>query len=230
MKQKQLFAIGGVLALGLLVFWGWRTHLPEDAVSEDTSNPGISSQHTSAAAEAGETADTKANTTLEQNQTGVVTTQVPAKESWTKPEKSIFWDQAPKQKQAIDFFTKLAKMKFPAVEKPIYVGINEQGFDQYQYRSSDDANVTQWKRSNEVVIEEAILQNGDKIIRKAPEVDNPLSSVSYESKANKTYHRTTYRANGSIESLRIDQNEQTTIYYYDEQGRVSDMYSGPTPK
>ncbi|WP_413289451.1 hypothetical protein [Bdellovibrio sp. HCB337] len=238
MNPKQLFAIGGFLTLGLLSFWVWRTSAPEDSVGEEAS---VSQQETTQVqkAPADQTPTTTSQsevsappqvTATDQKPSTAINTVTEEKQTWAKPEKPTYWDQVPEQKKAIDFFTKLGDMKFPAGEKPIYVGINDQGFDQYQYKSSNGADVTQWKRSNEVVIEEAILPNGDKITRKGVEADNPVSSVSYESKANKTYQRTTYKANGSIDSLRIDENGHTTIYYYDEQGRVRETYSGPTPK
>ena len=238
MNPKKLFVIGTGLTLVLLSFWMWRTSAPEIPVGERASTKpsqlAADSQkalpgHGPLPTPQGVIASLPSSEVLGTEPSPLQGTESEEKATWTKPEKSIYWDQVPVQKQAIDFLAKLSEMNFPQKEKPLYVGMNDQGFDQYEYKSSNGAEVTEWKRSNEVVIEEAILPNGDKITRKAVEPDNPVSMVSYESTANKTYQRTTYKANGSIDSLRMDHNGHTVIYYYDDQGRVQMTYSGPTP-
>jgi hypothetical protein len=235
MTKKQLLLFGGIVVLGLLSRL-WSRQSTPDAASVNSNSPAqarlpaknnIAKGTTSTLSPSGEIPINKGALLDSLSRQKNITKG--AEGAWTKPENAIYWDQDPIQKTAVDFFNQLGNIKFAPTEKPHFVGMNDQGFEQYEYQTGDGARVIQWKRSNEVAIEEATLNNEDKITRSAPNSDNPVTTVSYESKESHTYQRATYRQNGSLESLRIDEKGQTTIYYYDDQGRVTDLFSGTTP-
>lgn len=148
-----------------------------------------------------------------------------SKGSWITPNQITYLDQSPQQKKILDLLKEVGELKFPPIEEPYYVGMNDQGFDQYEYNSRDGARVSQWKRSSDLAVEEVKFENGDRITRRAPENDRPFTEVSYENKAAGIYQSVYYRTNGTVESIRLEQNKTTTIYYYDEQGRLTDVYT-----
>lgn len=235
MKQKQLYVVGSLSGL-LFLFWWWGPHHEAETEFKRQSATAAFPYAIKNSIETSKRPESyPAISTKPQDSQAAKSTQVPATEEssqgvWSKSESQTYWDQIPTHKKAIDFFTNISAMKFAPLEKPVYVGMNEQGFDQYEFKTAQGANVVQWKRSNEVVIEEAVMQNGDKLTRRGPEPGNPTSSMSYEYNADKSMQQTTYHANGSVESLRFDQNGRTTIYYYDDQGRLRETYFGPIPK
>ena len=150
------------------------------------------------------------------------------KGDWITPAETIYLDQAPQQKKILDYLKHMEGLAFMPKYEPTFIGVNDQGFDQYEYDFQDGSvkgNVSQWKRSGEVVVEQIEYEGGDKMVRRAPEQDRPFTEISYESKAGDYYHSVHYRMNGTVESIQDTQGKTTTIYYYDEQGRLVDVYT-----
>lgn len=155
-----------------------------------------------------------------------------AEHTFTEPSGIVFLDQSPEQKTIQNYIDLVGSMKFPAVEEPLFVGVNDQGFDQYEYKARDGSYVKQWKRSGEISVEEVTLDNGDKIIRRAPEQESPLTTVSFESKNEKTYKSVSYRSDGTVSSIYVESGGGGTTYYYDQQGRLTGTrtWAPPTDK
>jgi hypothetical protein len=150
------------------------------------------------------------------------------KGDWITPDRITYLDESPQQKKIFDYLKHMEGLVFPPKEEPTFVGVNDQGFDQYEYefQSGDvKANVSQWKRSGEIAVELIEYENGDKLTRRAPENDRPFTEISYDSKSSDTSHSVFYRTNGTVESIHDTQGKVTTIYYYDEQGRLTDVYT-----
>lgn len=145
-----------------------------------------------------------------------------SKHTYIEPTETIYLEQSPAQKDVLRVIDFISTMKFPAPEEPEFIGVNDQGFDQYEYKARDGSYVKQWKRSGEIAVEEVTLENGDKIIRRAPEADSPNSQVSFENKADKTYKSVSYRPDGSVSSIYVENGPGGgTTYYYDQQGRLT---------
>lgn len=150
------------------------------------------------------------------------------KGEWITPTQTTYLDQSPQQKKILDYLKHMEGVVFTPKEEPSFIGVNDQGFDQYEYQfqtGEAKGNVSQWKRSGDVVVEQVEYEGGDKLTRRAPENDRPFTEISYESKASDTYHSVHYRTNGTVESIQDTQGKVTAIYYYDEQGRLTDVYT-----
>jgi hypothetical protein len=139
------------------------------------------------------------------------------------PDRVMYLSDIPAQKNAEDFFKKLGELKFAPKDPPRLVGTNEDGFEQYEY-DAEGAQVTQWKRSNETSVEEIKLDNGDTIIRRLDPNDHLPPEISYRQKDG-SYQQIIYRRNGTIDHIKNQSGDHTEIYYYDEQGRVTEIYS-----
>jgi hypothetical protein len=147
-----------------------------------------------------------------------------SKGTWITPSEITYLDQSPQQKMILDYLKSVGTFKTPPKEEPVFVGMNDQGLDQFEYDTFDDGHVVQWKRSDDIAVEQIEYPGGDKVTRRAPENDRPFTEVSYESKANGTFQSVNYRNNGTVDSIQDTKGKTTTIYYYDEQGRLTDVY------
>lgn len=146
------------------------------------------------------------------------------KGSWIAPNEITYLDQSPQQKMILDYLKSVGTFQMVPKAEPTFIGMNDQGLDQFEYDSLDDGHVIQWKRSGDIAVEQIEYPSGDKVTRRAPENDRPFTEVSYESKANGTFQSVNYRTNGTVESIQDTKGKTTTIYYYDEQGRLTDVY------
>jgi len=140
---------------------------------------------------------------------------------YTESKDIIYLDRSPEQKTILNYLNFIGSMKFAPRGEPHFIGVNDQGFDQYEFNARDGSHVKQWKRSGEISVEEVTLENGDKIIRRAPEQDIPVSTVSYEAVESKTYKSVNYRTDGTVQSIYVETNGGGITYYYDQQGRLT---------
>jgi hypothetical protein len=147
-----------------------------------------------------------------------------SKGTWITPSEITYLDQSPQQKMILDYLKAVGTFNTPPKAEPVFVGMNDQGLEQYEYDTYDSGHVVQWKRSGDTAVEQLEYPGGDKVTRRAPENDRPFAEVSYESKANGTFQSVNYRNNGTVESIQDTKGKTTTIYYYDEQGRLTDVY------
>ena len=140
----------------------------------------------------------------------------------------VYWDQMADQKAMIEYFMNLTGQKFAAPPEPTAVFRNPQDFDQYVYDNADETQLTQWKKGNEVLVEQLEMANGDKVIRRFPNSvdDDGVAETSYESKDGSEASGVTYYRSGQLRSSWIKSNNKITFYYYDEQGRLIDVAYG----
>lgn len=145
--------------------------------------------------------------------------------TWITPSEITYLDQSPVQKKVLENLKFVGEMKFPPTQEPVFVGMNDQSLEQYEYDTRDGGHMVQWKRSGETAVEQVTYDNGDKVTRRAPENDSPYTEVSVENQKNQTYQGVFYRNNGTVQSIHTQEGKTNTIYYYDEQGRLTDVYT-----
>lgn len=157
-------------------------------------------------------------------ETGVATAspEVVAEDDWqsSQPEAPLFWDQFPDQKSLIEYFEQLQDRALPPIEKPEYIGQSDDGLDTYEFRTIDGANTTRWQRGENIVFERKILKNGDTLRFWSPGPEDPHYSFAFETKSDGMNKRVDFRANGTVASFWVEQEEISMIYDYNEQGRL----------
>ena len=233
--KMRFFFLGSlalvVLAMSWLVFRGYQAN--QEPAPEVTSNT-----VTAAPVSKSDSEKSKPSATATKVAKSDVPTTAPAtkaidaspkkkeasKGSWITPSEITYLDQLPQQKMILDYLKAVGTFNTPPKAEPVFVGMNDQGLEQYEYDTFDDGHVVQWKRSGDTAVEQIEYPGGDKVTRRAPENDRPFTEVSYESKANGTFQSVNYRNNGTVESIQDTKGKTTTIYYYDEQGRLTDVY------
>ncbi len=234
--KVRLFFLGSlglvVLAISWLIFRGYQANqepTPEGisgtaaVISVQQSDFGKSAPHVTTATKVAKSVATTAVPT-----TKAIDASPKRKEegkgAWITPSEITYLDESPQQKLMLDYLKLVGALRALPKAEPVFVGMNDQGFDQFEYDTFDDGHVVQWKRSGDIAVEQIEYPGGYKVTRRAPENVRPFAEVSYESKTNEIFQSVNYRNNGTVESIQDTKGKTTTIYYYDEQGRLTDVY------
>lgn len=112
---------------------------------------------------------------------------------------------------------------FPPVGEVVFVGTGDDGFDNYRYQS-ENAHVYQWKKGEDLFVEQIEFPNGDRVVRRS-DLDESLQPSVTLTRPDGTGGGIYFNARREVESFTYREKDRSTAYFYDENGNVKDAYT-----
>jgi hypothetical protein len=228
-KIKVFISILAVAVLGLVLrnvfvassdFSSISRILPRTTHSgKIASESGTESQTTKSAGDARKALGTPPQIALKANETMVADPSV-----WQKPDRNMYFDEFEDQKEVFQSLFALGVDAEEPVGDEELVGKNDQGYQQYEFKSAR-AEVTEWRNGDgTVAIAEARYPDGTTMIRTSGDnKERPNETTLYYPDG--SFRETTYYPTGAVRSLGYGNKDHETHYRYDESGRITEYFT-----
>jgi hypothetical protein len=153
----------------------------------------------------------------------------PGQGQWSHPEGDVRIEDRPALDQSVRLLESMNEMEFTPIEEPVYVGKNDDGFDQFEYHTASGEKVMQWNYGSELSVERIEFADGSTLIRRPNERDGLKAEVDY-AMADGTFQRVIYDGPGHVEALHSGTSNYEYLHRFDSNGRLIETYRGRRPQ